>query len=146
MVKFSCLCKDAGGCILSKLKFTKWMISDACQERIAILDYTMPWSEWFLTPPWACNFNHAPQSSQYLMRSVKTLSHVANCKIKFWSHFNPNTFAGLVGKVRKKISRRMKERRVEKKTRAARPPGPRLKPGTCRMLGEVPQLHARGAV
>ena len=29
--------------------------------------------------------------------------------------FNPNTFAGLVGKVRKKLSRRRKEGRVEEK-------------------------------
>ena len=55
---------------------------------------------------------------------------------------NPNTFAGLVGKVRKKLSGRRKEGRVEKKS--ARNPG--LEPGTCRVLGEGPQLHARGAV
>ena len=60
---------------------------------------------------------------------------------------NPNTFAGLVGKVRKKtISGRRKEGRVEKKARAARPPDPGLEPGTCRVLGEGHQLHARGAV
>ena len=34
----------------------------------------------------------------------------------------------------------------EKKARAALPPGPGLEPGTCRVLGEGPQLHARGAV
>ena len=57
---------------------------------------------------------------------------------------NPNTFTGLVGKVRKKtISRRRKEGRVEKK-RAAPPLDPGLEPGTCRVLGEGPQLHARG--
>ena len=39
-----------------------------------------------------------------------------------------------------------KEGRVEKKADAARPPGPGLEPGTWRMLGEGPQLHARGAV
>ena len=33
-----------------------------------------------------------------------------------------------------------------KKARAARPPDPGLEPGTCRVLGEGPQLHARGAV
>ena len=59
--------------------------------------------------------------------------------------FNPNTFAGLVGKVRKKtISGRRKEGRVEKKS--THPPGPGLEPGTCRVLGEGPPLHARGAV
>ena len=60
---------------------------------------------------------------------------------------NPNTFAGLVGKVRKKtISGRRKEGRGEKKARAARPPDPGLEPGTCRVLGEGLQLHATGAV
>ena len=33
-----------------------------------------------------------------------------------------------------------------KKARTARPAGPGLEPGTCRVLGEGPQLHARGAV
>ena len=33
-----------------------------------------------------------------------------------------------------------------KKARAARPPGPGLEPGTCRVLGEGPQLHATGVV
>ena len=33
-----------------------------------------------------------------------------------------------------------------KKARAARPPDPGLEPGTCRVLGEGPQLHASGAV
>ena len=38
---------------------------------------------------------------------------------------NPNTFAGLVGKVQKKtISRRRKEGRVEKKTARSVPAGP----------------------
>ena len=62
--------------------------------------------------------------------------------------FNPNTFAGLVGKVRKKLSPEggRKGGRVEKKARAARPPHPGLEPGTCRVLGEGPQLYARGAV
>ena len=63
---------------------------------------------------------------------------------------NPNTFAGLVGKVRKELSPeggRRKEGRVEKKKRAQRaPPDPGLEPGTCRVLGEGPPLHARGAV
>ena len=38
---------------------------------------------------------------------------------------NPNTFAGLVGKVGKKLSPEG-GRRVEKKAHAARPPGPGL--------------------
>ena len=61
---------------------------------------------------------------------------------------NPNTFAGLVGKVQKKLSPggRKEEGRVEKKACAARPPDPGLEPGTCRVLGEGLQLHARGAV
>ena len=38
---------------------------------------------------------------------------------------NPNTFAGLLGKVRKKtISRRRKEGRVEKKSERSAPAGP----------------------
>ena len=64
---------------------------------------------------------------------------------------NPNLttcFTGLVGKVRKKLSHEggIKEGRVEKKARAVRPPGRGLEPGTCRVLGEGPQLHAMGAV
>ena len=60
---------------------------------------------------------------------------------------NPNTFAGLWGRCKKKtISRRRMEGRVEKKVHAARTLGPGLEPGTCRMLGKDPQLHARGAV
>ena len=34
----------------------------------------------------------------------------------------------------------------EKKGRAVRPPGQGLEPWTCRVLGEGPGLHARGAV
>ena len=30
--------------------------------------------------------------------------------------------------------------------RAARPPGPGLEPGTCRLLGKGPQLHAMEVV
>ena len=61
---------------------------------------------------------------------------------------NPNTFVGLVGKVRKKNYLPKEEGREggEKKARAARPPGPELEPGTCRVLGEGPQLHATGVV
>ena len=33
-----------------------------------------------------------------------------------------------------------------KKARAACPPGPGLEPGTCRVLGKDPQLHAMGVV
>ena len=57
------------------------------------------------------------------------------------------TLCGVGGEGAKKtISRRRKEGRVEKKARAARPPGPGLEPGTCRVLGEGLQLYARGAV
>ena len=60
---------------------------------------------------------------------------------------NPNTFAGLVGKVRKNYLPKEEGREGGgKKARAARPPGRGLEPGTCRVLGEGPQLHARGAV
>ena len=48
--------------------------------------------------------------------------------------------------MKKTISRRRKEERVEIKARAACLMGPGLEPGTCRVLGEGPQLHARGAV
>ena len=61
--------------------------------------------------------------------------------------FNPNTFAGLVGKVRKKLSPEGgRKGGWRKKACAARPPDPGLEPGTCRVLGEGTQLHARGAV
>ena len=66
----------------------------------------------------------------------------------FYECVNPNLttgFTGLVGKVRKKLSPeggRKGGRR--KKARAARPPGPGLEPGTCRLLGEGHQLHAPG--
>ena len=60
---------------------------------------------------------------------------------------NPNTFVGLVGKVRKKLSpeggRKGGWRKIE---HAGRPPNPGLEPGTCRVLGEGPQLHVRGVV
>ena len=60
---------------------------------------------------------------------------------------NPEHFCGVGRKGAKKtISGRRKEGRVEKKARAAHPPGPGLEPGTSRVLGEGPQLHARGAV
>ena len=60
---------------------------------------------------------------------------------------NPNTFAGLVGKVRKKLSLEGgRKGGWRKKARAARPPDPGLEPGTCGVLGEGPPLHARGAV
>ena len=64
--------------------------------------------------------------------------------------FNPNLttgFTGLVGKVQKKLSPEGgRKGGWRKKARAARPPGPGLEPGTCRVLGEGPQLHAMGAV
>ena len=62
-------------------------------------------------------------------------------------YINPNTFAGLVGKVRKKLSPEGgRNGGWRKKARAARRPDPRLEPGICRVLGEGPPLHARGAV
>ena len=39
-----------------------------------------------------------------------------------------------------------KEEGRGKKAHAARPPGPGLEPGTCRVPGEGPQLHATGVV
>ena len=60
--------------------------------------------------------------------------------------FNPNTFAGLVGKVQKNYLLKEEGREGGEKARAARPPDLGLEPGTCRVLGEGPQLHARGAV
>ena len=64
---------------------------------------------------------------------------------------NPNTFAGLVGKVRKKLSpeggRKGGWRKKRKqRARQARGSNPGLEPRTCRVLGEGPLLHARGAV
>ena len=44
-------------------------------------------------------------------------------KLKF-PHYNPNTFAGLVWKVRKKLSGRRKEGRVEKKSARSVPARP----------------------
>ena len=62
-------------------------------------------------------------------------------------YHNPNTFAGLVGKVRKKLSPEGgRKGGWRKKGCATRQPDPGLEPGTCRVLGEGPQLHARGAV
>ena len=54
---------------------------------------------------------------------------------------------GWWGKCKKKtISRRRKERRVEKKACAACPREPGLESGTYCVLGECPQLHAMGVV
>ena len=53
--------------------------------------------------------------------------------------FNPNTFAGLVGKEEEREG-------GGKKTCAARPRGPGLEPRTCCVLGEGPQLHDMGVV
>ena len=60
----------------------------------------------------------------------------------------PNVLATpLVSKVRKKLSPEGgRKGGWGKKARAARPPDPWLEPGTCRVLGEGPQLHARGIV
>ena len=77
-----------------------------------------------------------------IYRSVNEMQNIYKSK-----QINPNTFAGLVGKVQKKtISSRRKEGRGRKKARAARPLDPGLEPGTCGVVGEGPQLHARGAV
>ena len=64
-------------------------------------------------------------------------------------HINPNLTTGLLGKVRKKTKLSPEggmKGGWRKKARAARPPGPGLEPGTCRVVGEGPQLHATGAV
>ena len=94
------------------------------------------WILWLISIPEMYTFIYITVILWKLQHSI--------CFKKIWVHtplINPNTFAGLVGKVRKKtISRRRKEGRVEKKT------DPGLEPGTCRVLGEGPQLHARGAV
>ena len=71
---------------------------------------------------------------------------LVSVEVKILSN-NPNTFAGLVGKVRKKLSPEGgRKGGWRKKARAARPPDQGLEPGTCRVVGEGPQLHARGAV
>ena len=61
---------------------------------------------------------------------------------------NPNTFAELVGRVRKKNYLPKEEGREggEKKACTACLWGPGVEPGTCRVLGEGPLLHVRGAV
>ena len=59
---------------------------------------------------------------------------------------NPNTFVGLVGRVRIKSPEGGRKGGWRRKARAAPPLGPGLEPGTCRVLGEGPGLHARGAV
>ena len=59
----------------------------------------------------------------------------------------PNTFAGLVGKVWKKLAPEGgRKGGWRKKACTALSPGPGLEPGTWRVLGEGPQLHPRGAV
>ena len=57
---------------------------------------------------------------------------------------NPNTFVGLVGKVRIKLS--PEGGRKGRWRKKVCPLGPGLEPGTCRVLGEGPGLHARVAV
>ena len=60
---------------------------------------------------------------------------------------NPNTVCGVGGEGAKKLSPEGgRKGGWRKKSRAARPLDPGLEPGTCRVLGEGPQLHARGAV
>ena len=53
---------------------------------------------------------------------------------------------GLVGKVWKNYLPKEEGREGGEKKRSQRPPppGPGLEPGTCRVLGEGPQLHATG--
>ena len=63
-----------------------------------------------------------------------------NLWFRSYGQYNPNTFVDLVGKVKKKNS--PEGGRDEEKARAVRPG---LEPGTCCVLGEGPQLHARGA-
>ena len=65
--------------------------------------------------------------------------------MKIWNKtiFNPNTFTGVVGKVRKKTYLPKEEGR-EDGGKSARGLG--LEPGTYRVLGEGPQVHAAGAV
>ena len=55
---------------------------------------------------------------------------------------------GLVGKVQKNylLKEEGREGGEKKCVQRARPQGPDLEPGTCCVLGEGPQLHARGAV
>ena len=72
------------------------------------------------------------------------LLHIDDC-------VNPNTFAGLVGKVRKNYLRKEEgreggEKKRPQRARRTRGLNPGLEPGTCRVLGEGPLLHARGAV
>ena len=59
---------------------------------------------------------------------------------------NPNTYAGLVGKVRKNYLPKEEGREGGEKSTRSAPARPGVEPGTCRVLGEGPQLHARGAV
>ena len=57
-------------------------------------------------------------------------------------NINPNTFVGLVGKVRMEEGREGGEKKRAQRARRARG----LEPGTCRVLGEGLGLHAREAV
>ena len=90
----------------------------------------------------------ACQSLKFL--SLLYCSILKAFKMRFYIIINPNlttSFTGLVGKVRKKLSPEGgRKGGWRKKTRAARPPGLGLEPGTCRVLGEGHQLHAMGAV
>ena len=121
-----------------------------------ILMILVPWDRY--EPPLSIDAKNIPialyLTSQWHVNGVRvTRNQISLILIEIKPIFqifakNPrkDTFTGLVGKVRKKaISRRKKEGRVEqKKARAARLQGPGLEPGTCRMLGEGPQLHAMG--
>ena len=100
------------------------------------------------------SFFQAPSSQDLALIGFESYSYIAHILRPMqgqWNghrkHINPNTFAGLVGKVRKKLSPEGgRKGGGRKKARAARPPDPGLEPGTCRVLGEGLQLHATGAV
>ena len=58
---------------------------------------------------------------------------------------NPNTFTGLVGKVQKNYLPNEEGREGGEKERVQRARRAQAR-GTCRVLGEAPQLHAMGVV
>ena len=64
----------------------------------------------------------------------------------FIRKFKPLILILKVSKVNPNLTEGGRKRGWRKKAWAARPPGPGLEPGTCRVLGEGPQLHAMGAV
>ena len=62
----------------------------------------------------------------------------------FGSTFNPNTFTGLVGKVRKNYLPKEEGREGGEKSARSEPAGAGAEPGTYHALGEGPQLLATG--